>query len=177
MEHMRTSSPQNTRLTSLQTPLPSTLLRKKTGAGSFSFGNKEGVAVGADGEVAIDSKQLNNYSAGVSFLSKELELAALGKFAGKNKNFVFNVWYVVPNAGVNVAAELNYDGASTPSLKLGLERKLFQDVTGKLRWTNNNHVALSLVTKVNSATELTFAQEIDFATSSISKIGFTLSFK
>lgn len=153
-----------------------TLAGKNTANASLAVGKKEGLVAGGEGELAVATRQLSSSAVGASYVLKDFEVSGFVK-NGKSRTYVLSLWSVLPNVGATFATELTYDPASTVAARVALEKKIFPDVTGKVRWDNKNILSLSFVTKLNKSTELTFAEELDFENAKISKIGFTLAFK
>jgi len=148
---------------------------KTSANASAAVGKKEGFIGGAEADLSVDARQLTTSSLGASYVLKDFEVSGFIK-NGKTRNYVLSVWSILPQINATFAAEVAYDGTQT-SARAGLEKKLFPDVTGKIRWDNKNVVGLSFVTKINNSTELTFAEEIDFDNAKVSKVGFLLAFK
>ena len=148
---------------------------KTSANASAAVGKKEGFIAGGEANLSVDARQLTTSSFGASYVLKDFEVSGFVK-NGKSRSYVLSMWSILPQISANFALELTYDGTAVAA-RAGLEKKLTPDVTGKLRWDNKNIVALSFVTKINSSTELTFAEEVDFENAKVSKIGFLLAFK
>jgi len=149
---------------------------KTSAAASVSLGGKCGFLAGGDGELAVDSKHVTSSSLGVAYVSKNFEVLGASKVGSKGRSYTVNFWSSLPH-GVNFASELLYDGATNPSARFVLERSLADNLSGKIRWDSKNHLAVSLITKLNSNLELTVAEEVDFEAGNVAKVGLSLTFK
>ena len=149
---------------------------KNTATASVAVGGKCGFIAGGDGELAVETKQVNSSSVAVGYISKNFEVLAASKLNPKSKVYTVNFWSALPS-GVNFASELLYDASTKPSARFALERSLADNLTGKVRWDTKNRVAVSLVTKLNPNLELTVAEEVDFEAANVAKVGLSLTFK
>jgi len=149
---------------------------KTNAAASLAVGGKEGFQAGGEGELAVDTKQASASSVGAAFVDKNFEVFLTSKFGSKGTVHTASFWTALPQ-GANFASELVYDGTGKPSARVALEHALARNVTGKVRWDSKNHLALSVVTKLTGNVELTVAEEIDFESANVAKVGLSLTFK
>jgi len=149
---------------------------KNTATASVALGGRGGFLAGGEGELAVETKQVNSSSLGVGYVAKNFEVLGASKFGPKGRTYVVSLWSSLPH-GVNFASELVYDPAAKPTARFALERSLADNITGKLRWDSKNRLAVSVVTKLNPNLELTVAEEVDFEAANVAKVGLSLTFK
>jgi len=149
---------------------------KTNAVASVSVGGKCGFIAGGEGDLAVDSRILTSSSLGVAYVEKNFEVLAASKVTPKGRNYTVHFWTALPSA-VNFASEFNYDGVNNPVARFAVERSLAENLTGKVRWDSHNRLALSLIAKLNSTLEVTFAEEVDFEAANVAKVGLSFTFK
>jgi len=150
--------------------------KKSVANGSLVLGGSQGLLVGADTELSIDTKQVNSSALALGWISKDFEATAFTKFGG-NRVITFNLWSNVGGSSTLFASEFNVEQGGTPTGRFGLQKALTAVTTGKLRWDTRNKLALSVVTQLNPGLELTLAQEVDFQNGNVAQVGFSITFK
>jgi len=153
-----------------------TVTNKTNAAASLSVGGKEGFQAGGEGDFAFETKNASVSSLGVGFVDKGFEVLLTSKFGAKGNVYTGNFWAALPQ-GANFASEVVYDGTGKPTARVALEHALAKNITGKVRWDSKNRLGVSVVTKLANNVELTVAEEIDFDSANVAKVGFSLSFK
>jgi len=149
---------------------------KTNAAASLAVGGKDGFQAGGEGEFAVETKHASASSLGVAYVDRNFEVFLSSKFGPKGATYSGSFWTALPQ-GANFASELVYDGAGKPSARVALEHALARNITGKVRWDSQNLLGLSVVTKLGGNVELTVAEEIDFQSANVAKVGFSLTFK
>lgn len=148
---------------------------KTTATASLAVGGSAGFQAGAEGDFAVDTRQASASALGVAFVDRTYEVFLQGKLTPKGTTYTASVWTALPQ-GANFSSELLYDG-SKGSARVALEGALAKNITGKVRWDSQNLLSLSVLTKLAGNVELTVAEEINFQTANVSKIGISLAFK